>query len=127
MPSLICSLNFFFAVPLSGVTVAAMASGSPTVGQRYNITCTILYPEGITSPVSVSWYDSVGTLSNGTDIAISTTQVSSTSVSSVLEFNPFRTVHGGRFSCTASLLSQTPPFNISQSAEVDIIVGGTFH
>lgn len=81
-------------------------------------------PEGLTTPVVVEWYDSEGRLSSGNEVTIRDNIVSQTNVISTLEFNPFRTVHGGQFSCRARVTSPAPPFNISRSAEINIVVGG---
>ena len=87
----------------------------------------VLFPEGITNPVVVQWFGSDGRLSNGSGLTIGETLTSPMNVTSRLEFNPFRTVHGGRFSCRATITSQTPPFSIAKSTEVDIVAGGMLH
>ena len=94
-------------------------------GEQHSIYCTIQLPEGLTNPIVVEWYDADGLLSGGDDdITITDTSNSETNITSVLEFELFRTVHGGRFACTASITSSAPPFNVSVTSEIDIIVGG---
>ena len=94
-------------------------------GEEHSIYCTILLPEGLTNPVVVEWYDTDGLLSGGDDdITIEDSFNSETNITSVLEFELFRTVHGGRFACTASITSSAPPFNVSVTSEIDVIVGG---
>ena len=111
-------------VPLNEITVSAVTEGTPIAGQQYNISCIVLFPVGITNPIVIQWYDSEGPLSNGSGISVGDTQTSQNNSTRKLEFNPFRTVHGGRFTCRATVMSQAPPFNISKNADVDIIVGG---
>ncbi len=108
------------------MVVSATAEGVPMVGLRHRLYCVILLPDGITSPLVVEWYGSEGRLSSGNEVTIRDIPVSDTNITSVLEFNPFRTAHGGRFSCRATIISQAPPFNISKTAEIDIIVGGNY-
>lgn len=114
-----------FLVPLNEITVTATADGTPAVGQQYRVSCTVLFPEGITDPIVVEWYGpDGGRLTDGNGVTIGSTLASLSNVTSSIEFNPFRTVHGGRFSCRATVMSQAPPFNISKTADVDIIVTG---
>lgn len=113
-----------FLVPLNEITVIATADGTPAVGQQYRVSCTVLFPEGITDPIVVEWYGPDGRLADGNGVTIGSTLASLSNVTSSIEFNPFRTVHGGRFSCRATVMSQAPPFNISKTADVDIIVTG---
>ena len=112
------------AVPLNEIVVSAVAEGISVVGQQYRVLCNVLFPEGIVNPITVEWYDSEGLISNGSGITIGPILTSQSNLTSVLEFNPFRTAHGGRFSCRATVTTQTPPFNVSKSSEVDVIVGG---
>lgn len=90
------------------------------------ITCVVVYPEGLTNPVVVEWYDSNGLLSSENAISVSDPLMSEANITSVLEFNPFRIAHAGQFSCRATFMSQAPPFNISKTSEIDIIVGSKF-
>ena len=117
--NIICS----FLVPLNRVVVTANAEGTPIPGQQYRISCVVLYPEGITIP-AVQWYNSEGLISSGDGIVVGNPVVSSGNITSHLQFNPFRTAHGSRFSCTATVTSQTPPNNISKTADVNIVIGG---
>ncbi len=103
-----------------------MSDGIPIVGQPYRISCIVLVPEGITNPVGVEWHNSEGRLSNSSDITVGQTVYTQSNITSSLVLNPFRTTHEGRFSCRATLITQTPPFNVSKTADVNIIVGGMF-
>lgn len=74
----------------------------------------------------MQWYDSSGPLSSGNGITVGNAITSEANVIIVLDFNPFRTAHGGRFSCRANIMSPAPPFNITKTSEIDIVVGGKF-
>lgn len=114
----------FTLVPLNEVIVSTTTDGLPIVGQQYRISCTILVPEGITNPIAVQWYGSGERLSNTSDITIGEPLTTSqANITSNLVLDPFRTSHGGQFSCRATILSQTPPFNISKTADIDIVIG----
>ena len=119
-------LSFFRIVPLNAITVTVTGNGTPVVGQLYGISCTVLYPDGITSPIMVEWYGPEGRLVNGSGITIGSVLASQGNTTSNLEFSPFRVVHGGRFSCRATTISLAPPFNISKSADINIVVTSKF-
>ena len=106
--------------------MSTTTDGYPIAGQRYSISCVILFPEGLVSPIVVEWYDSNGLLSDDNEITVGEALISQANITSVLDFNPFRTVHRGRFSCRTTIMSQSPPFNIVKSSEVDIVPGGEF-
>ena len=106
------------------VIVSAVDEGTPVVGQPYSISCTVLFPEGITNPIIVEWFDPEGGVSNGDGVTIGSTISSPGNITTSLDFNPFRSVHGGQFSCRASITSATPPFNISKAANIDIVEAG---
>ena len=112
------------AVPLNEIVVLSTTDGSSIVGEQYRIFCTVLFPEGLTNPITVQWYGSEGLVSNGSGITIGDTLTSQSNITSVLEFSPFHRVHGGRYSCRAMLMTQAPPFNIIKTADIIIITGG---
>ena len=112
------------AVPLNEIVVSTITDGSSIIGQQYRIFCTVLFPEGLTNPITVQWYGSEGLVSNSSGITIGDTLTSQSNFTSVLEFNPFRRVHGGRYSCRAMLMTQALPFNILKTADINIIIGG---
>lgn len=112
---------FSCVVPLDEIVVSVADEGTPVVGQPYMITCTVLFPEGITNPI-IEWFGPEGIISNGYGITASPGNTTSS-----LEFNPFRSIHGGQFSCRASITSTTPPFNISKAANIDIVEAGEIH
>lgn len=104
--------------------MSTATEGDPVAGEQHSIICTVLLPEGLTNPIVIEWYDTDGLLSGDDDITIEDTFNSEVNITSVLEFELFRTVHGGRFACTASVTSSAPPFNVSVTSEIDVIVGG---
>ena len=112
------------AVPLNEITISTTTDGTGIIGQNYRITCIVLFPRGLIHPMDVNWSDQNGLLSSGNEITVTNSLVSDENITSVLEFNPFRTAHGSQFSCKAMLMSQAPPFNISKVSQVTIIVGG---
>ena len=96
------------------------------MGRSYRITCTVLFPEGIIDPITIEWFGPEGRISNGDGIMIGATVTSPGNITNSLVFNPFRSIHGGQFSCKALITSQTPPFNISKAANVDIVEAGKY-
>lgn len=114
-----------FLVPIDDVQVSAMTEGVATAGQQYRIICMVMFPLGLTNPVTVQWYGSNGLIaSNGGGITLGETLAYATNITSSLDFNPLRTSHGGQFSCRATVTSSAPPFNLIRSVNVDISVGG---
>lgn len=117
----ICTL--FLTVSPDDVVISATSGGSAVTGQRYEITCTVQYPEGLSSP-SINWYGPDGSVSSGEGILVGATLSQQTNATSTLTFAPFRTVHSGRYSCSVDITSQSLPYNISKTANVDIIATG---
>lgn len=114
-----------FIVPIDDVQVSAITEGVATAGQQYRITCIVTFPLGLTNPIIVQWYGSNGLIaSNGGGITISETLTYTTNITSSLEFNPLRASHGGQFSCRAIITSPAPPFSLTRSVDVDILVEG---
>ena len=112
------------AVTPNDIVISTTTDGNAITGQQYGVTCTVLYPEGLTSPINIDWYGPEGLLSNGGGIVTGATLSHPSNITTTLMFNPFRTSHSGRYSCRATILSQSPPYNISKIADVDIIATG---
>lgn len=94
-------------------------------GQQYRIICLVIFPLGLTNPIAVQWYGSNGVIaSNGEGITLGETLAYATNITSSLEFNPLRASHGGQFSCRAAVTSPAPPFTLTRSVDVDILVEG---
>lgn len=114
-----------FIVPIDDVQVSAMTEGVATAGQQYRIICMVIFPLGLTNPITVRWYGFNGLItSNGGGITLGETLTYATNITSSLEFNPLRASHGGQFSCRATITSPAPPFSLTRSVDVDILVEG---
>ena len=114
-----------FLVPIDDVQVSAVTEGVPIAGQQYRIICMVIFPIGLTNPITVQWYGSNGLItSSGGGIILGETLTSATNITSSIEFNPLRTSHGGQFSCRATITSSAPPYNLTRSVDVDILVQG---
>ena len=111
-------------VPIDDVQVSSMSQGEAVAGQQYTIICTVAFPLGLTSPISVQWYGSDGLISNGSEITVGEALTSATNITSSIHFNPLRTSHGGQFSCRATLTSPAPPYSLTRSVDIDILVEG---
>ena len=103
-----------------------MTQGEPIAGKQYTIFCTVIFPVGLTSPIFVQWYNSSGLISNSSEITVGAPLTSESNITSSIRFNPLRTSHGDQFSCRAAVTSPAPPFSLTKSANVDIIVEGEF-
>ena len=102
-----------------------MTEGVATAGQQYRIICMVVFPLGFTNPITVQWYGSNGLIaSNGGGITLGETLAYATNITSSLEFNPLRISHGGQFNCRATITSPAPPFSLTRSVDVDILVEG---
>lgn len=117
------SAHFFVTVPIDQIRVLTMTEGESIAGQTYLIVCIVLFPSGITNPISVRWYGANGLISSGEGIVVGEI-VSSSNITVSLEFDPLRTAHGGQFSCRVSITSNAAPYTYTRSSEVDIIVEG---
>ena len=104
--------------------VSSTTEGAAIAGQQYRIVCTVAFPTGLTNPITVQWYGLDGRISSGGGITLGDTLMSATNITSSLEFDPLRTSHGGQFSCRATLTSSAPPYSLTRSVDVDILVEG---
>ena len=111
-------------VPIDDVQVTSMTEGEAIAGQQYRIFCTAIFPLGLTNPITVQWYDSNGIVSSGNGITIGGVIMSATNSKRSITFNPLRTAHGGQFSCRATITSSAPPYSLTRSVDVDILVPG---
>lgn len=103
----------------------AMTEGVAIAGQQYRIMCIVVFPLGLTNPITVQWYGSNGLIaSSGGGITLGETLTYATNITSSLEFNPLRASHGGQFSCRATITSSAPPYSLTRSVDVDILVEG---
>ena len=101
-----------------------MTEGEAIGGQQYRIFCTLMFPMGLTNPITVQWYDSNGIVSSGNGITVEGVLMSATNITSSITFNPLHTAHGGQFSCRATITSSAPPYSLTRSVDIDILVPG---
>lgn len=111
-------------VPIDDVQVTSMTEGEAIAGQQYRLFCTVTFPLGLTNPITVQWYDSNGVVSSGNGITVGGVLMSATNITSSITFNPLRTSHGGQFSCRATITSSAPPYSLTRSVDIDILVAG---
>ena len=113
---------FCSTVPPNEVNISITSDGEPVPGQTYVLNCTVALPTGITSSPVIQWLGSSGTLSSGEGITVSVPVTAGKVTSLVLEFDPLRVSHGGRFICEAIISTVAPPYTITEFAEYDVIV-----
>ena len=101
-----------------------MTEGEAIAGQHYRIFCTATFPMGLTNPIAVQWYDSNDIVSSGNGITVGKVLMSATNSTSSITFSPLRTAHGGQFSCRATITSSAPPYSLTRSVDIDILVPG---
>lgn len=111
-------------VPINDVQVTSMTEGETIAGQQYRIFCTVTFPLGLTNPITVQWYDSNGIISSGNGITVGRDLLSATNLTSSITFSPLRASHGGQFSCRAIITSSAPPYSLSRSVDIDVLVPG---
>ena len=116
--------SFVYAVNPDDIKASISAEGEPTPGQTYILNCTVSLPEGIASLPTLQWRDSDGPLVSGEGITVGSQNTLGTMSSLVLEFDPLHVAHGGLFICEAAVLAAAPPYNLTEYAEFDLIVGG---
>ena len=75
------------------------ASGNPTLGQSYTLTCNVSIASGVTGNLIVQW---VGPGSSAPIVTGGDFTVSSTSPYT-LTINPLRQSHGGQYTCRATV------------------------
>ena len=100
--------------------VSITTDDSPIAGERYALTCTVTYPDGLSNPVDVQWKEVDGSTTSGEAITVVDPVVSGTTTTTSIIFEPLRVVHERNIICEASVMSVAPPLLITQTAEVDI-------
>ncbi len=96
---LICFLSSSSpTVPVPAFNLTTEVSGVPTAGQTYSLTCNVTeIIDGLTGSPAVEWLSSpVAVMDLGAD-------VSGTSASQRITFNPLLTSHGREYTCRATL------------------------
>ena len=90
-------------VPFCTVLVSITASGNPTLGQSYTLTCNVSVVSGVTGTPTVQW---VGPGSSAPIVTGGDFTVSSTSPYT-LTINPLRQSHAGQYTCQATVGGDT--------------------
>ena len=86
-------------VPSCTVLVSITASGNPTLGQSYTLTCNVSVASGVTGTPTVQWMGpgSSGPITTGGDFTVSSTPPYT------LTINPLRPSHAGQYACHATV------------------------
>ena len=114
------SLSTLYTVLETSVVATIETEDSPIAGQMYTLTCTVTFPDGLSSPASVQWKDAGGSLNSGEAIMVVDPVVSGTTITTSIIFEPLRVVHERNIICEATVMSVAPPMVITKTAEVDI-------
>ena len=85
--------DLFHPVPDNAITATPSDSGSAVVGEPYTLTCTISTLPGLVNTPTATWTYHNGSVSQ------------STPTTSVITFNPLRTLHAGQYICRGSVVS----------------------
>ena len=102
--------------------MSSRTEGELIAGQQYMVICTVVFPSGLTNPITVQWYSSDGLISSGNGVTLGETLTSVMNITSSIEFNPIRTDHDDQYTCRATITSPAPPYSIILSADVVIVV-----
>lgn len=88
-------------------------------GENYTLACTIIVVEGLVDDalITTAWTDS-----RRNPLPSDIMQTSSTNTTSMLEFNPLFTSHGGRYTCDAFITISTISIQKRNLEVYDIIV-----
>ena len=101
MNPIFCSVMFqfffFFSFPAERYDISISATGEPTAGEEYNLTCSIIVSAG---PPSLQWqYRNGSNVTTGGDITVGSQETSGTTTTLTLIFNPLLTSRGGEYTC----------------------------
>ena len=96
-----CSVMFqltrLFSYPAEQYDISISATGVPTAGEEYSLTCSINVSAG--SP-SLQWqYSNGNVVATGGDITVSSQETSGSITTLTLTFNSLQTSHGGEYIC----------------------------
>ena len=95
-------------------------------GEPLSVNCSVIIPDGVSSLVNIHWVDSSGIVTMGDELTVGAPVIVGGRTVLPIDFDPLRADHGNRFFCQVSVNSPAPPYNISQQAELAIIVQGSF-
>ena len=105
----------FFIYPTAIVLVRAQ--GMARTGEMYQLTCTVTKHHSIMNTPVISWLVSGELIiSNGSGITLRPTMSNDTTSVSVIKFDPLTVMHGGDYSCQATVgvtnVSYTYPVSV---------------
>ena len=90
-------LMILFSYSAEQYDISISATGVPTAGEEYNLTCRVNVSAGTPS---IQWQYSNGNMvATGGDIIVGSQETSGTTTTLILTFNPLLTSHGGEYSC----------------------------
>ena len=93
---------------LTAPVLAIDIAGSTTAGELLTLTCRVTVVEGLTVQPDVEWVDSGGSVvTSVNDVTVGSVMRSSNVSTLVLEFNPLHTLHGGQYTCKATINIQS--------------------
>ena len=100
-----------FSLALPSLTVSITATGSPTAGQTYSLTCSVSVVEHLAVQPSIVWRDGQGReVAGGSGLGL------------LLTFDPLRTSNGSHYTCTASVSVPEISPSVSEEASRNVVV-----
>ena len=109
------SFLILFSYPAEQYDISISATGVPTAGEEYTLTCSVNVSAGTPS---IQWqYSNGSNVTTGGDITVGSQETSGTVTTLTLTFNPLLTSHGGEYICR-SVVQET----VERTAMVDVTV-----
>ena len=104
-----------FSYPAEQYDISISATGVPTAGEEYTLTCRVIVSAG--SP-TIQWQYSNGNMvATGGDITVGSPETSGTVTTLILTFNPLLTTRGGEYICR-SVVQETVERTAMESVTV---------
>ena len=86
-----------FSYPAEQYDISITATGEPTAGEEYALTCSVNVSAG---SLSIQWqYSNGSNVTTGGDITVGSQETSGSITTLTLTFNPLQTSHGGEYIC----------------------------
>ena len=86
-----------FSYPVEQYDISISATGVPTAGEEYNLTCSVIVSAGTPT---IQWqYSNGSNVTTGGDITVGSQETSGSVTTLTLTFNPLHTSHGGEYIC----------------------------
>ena len=112
--------NFTCILGLVAPTVMIKLEGDPTAGSSYTLVCQVTVTQGLVVNPDVVWLDSNGMTVSG---LMDRPSIENNVVTRTFTFNPLRTIHGGMYTCHASIsLPSISIANLSNNSSTRITV-----